>query len=222
MRTKPIPALTQAEINRFWSKVDRGGPDDCWEWQGATNGKTGYGKIALRGGRFYTHRVAFVIGHGDPGELEVCHNCPGGDNPRCCNPAHLWCGAHIENMGDMVQKGRSATGEYHSQAKLSAEHIQAIRESTEYHRRVAEQYGISPATVSNIKSELVWSRTGDVTSTVSLICQGERSPNAKLTDQDVVAIRASCDTDRVLANYYDVSYSVINRVRNKKAWKHVA
>jgi hypothetical protein len=122
----------------------------------------------------------------------------------------------------MVRKGRSAAGEDHSQVKLSADRIQSIRESTEYLHILAEQNGVSPATISNIKSGKVWSHTGDVARTVSPICRGERSPNAKLTDQDVVAIRASNDTDSALAAYYKINRSTINRVRNKKAWKHVA
>ena len=31
-KTKPIPALTPEQVERFWSKVDRRGNDDCWEW----------------------------------------------------------------------------------------------------------------------------------------------------------------------------------------------
>jgi hypothetical protein len=222
MKMNPIPILTVEETERFWSKVDRsGGADACWEWQGSTNGKTGYGKVVIRGTTLYTHRVAFAMAHGDPQGKEVCHNCPGGDNPRCCNPDHLWPGTHAENSADMVQKGRSASGEAHSQAKLAADQIQAIRESIEYQRVIAERNGVSTTTVSNIKSEKVWSHTGDVTCAVSLVCQGERSPNAKLTDQDVRDIRASDGSDRALAAYYEVHFSVINRVRRKNAWKHV-
>lgn len=31
-------------LDRFWSKVDVRGPDDCWEWRGARNLK-GYGTM---------------------------------------------------------------------------------------------------------------------------------------------------------------------------------
>ncbi len=209
-RYRPIPVLTQGEIDRFWSKVNRsGGPNACWEWQASLNNK-GYGRISIRGQCFIASRVAFSLSHESPEKTEVCHNCPNGDNPKCCNPAHLWNGTHAENCADMVQKGRSAAGEDHSQVKLSAIRIQSIRESSEYQHILAEQNGVSRATISNIKSGKVWSHTGDVASTVSLICQGERSPNAKLTDQDVVAIRASNNTDSALAAYYKVS-----RLNNK-------
>src|SRR5207302_1569460 len=41
--------LTPAAIDRFWSKVHRGGPQDCWIWTGGRN-RSGYGLFALCGG----------------------------------------------------------------------------------------------------------------------------------------------------------------------------
>jgi hypothetical protein len=42
--------------------------------------------------------------------MEVCHNCPDGDNPACVRPTHLFVGTHAENMADMKAKGRAARG----------------------------------------------------------------------------------------------------------------
>jgi hypothetical protein len=90
-------------VNRFWSHVAKGGPDDCWLWKGA-KGTGGYGKW---GSPYwpgqYAHRIAFLIAGGRiPKGWEVdheCHNragleCPlfhGGECPHraCVNPAHL-------------------------------------------------------------------------------------------------------------------------------------
>jgi hypothetical protein len=83
---------------RFWVKVDKRGPDECWQWIGIRN-EDGYGRPYLR-----AHRVSWQIANGrDPGSLFVCHSC---DNPSCVNPNHLWLGTNTVNLRDMVAKGR--------------------------------------------------------------------------------------------------------------------
>jgi HNH endonuclease len=100
-------------IERFWEKVDRRGPDDCWLWTAATS-RDGYGRVGVggrEGGSQRAHRVSWELHYGRaPGGLCVLHNCPGGDNPLCVNPSHLWLGTNDENMADMKRKGRARNG----------------------------------------------------------------------------------------------------------------
>lgn len=50
-------------------------------------------------------RFAWTITNGEVEEGQhVLHRC---DNPRCCNPGHLFLGTHQENMKDKAKKGRS-------------------------------------------------------------------------------------------------------------------
>jgi hypothetical protein len=51
--------------------------------------------------------------------------------------------------------------------------------------------------------------------------RGSGMPNAKLTESDVVTIRASSETHQVLADRYGVSRPGISRIRSRAIWKHV-
>ncbi len=102
---KPIPKLTDADLARFWGKVDKSG--DCWLWTMNTF-KSGYGSFGIRDYSYRAHRISYTIANGDPGELNVNHTC---DNPRCVNPLHLWLGTQREGMDDKVAKDRQTKGE---------------------------------------------------------------------------------------------------------------
>lgn len=79
-------------------------PNGCIEWTGYTDRK-GYGRFSSVGGEVLCHRIAYAqhFGVSVTGKY-VLHRC---DNPRCCNPQHLFLGTNQDNMDDMVRKGRS-------------------------------------------------------------------------------------------------------------------
>jgi hypothetical protein len=51
--------------------------------------------------------------------------------------------------------------------------------------------------------------------------KGSTNPRAKLTEDQVSAIRTSTETLAVLAVRYDVDQSLISLIKLRKAWKHV-
>jgi hypothetical protein len=85
---------------RFWARVDRRGPDECWPWLGNVN-RQGYGTVHT-GSRVdgnvktkQAHRVAYELTNGPiPEGLEPDHLCR---NRACQNPAHLEAVTHREN-----------------------------------------------------------------------------------------------------------------------------
>jgi hypothetical protein len=74
---------------RFWIKVDRKGPDDCWEWKASRSPK-GYGYFgisSIKRSPFLAHRISFIIANGAIEEgLFIDHKCR---NRGCVNPNHL-------------------------------------------------------------------------------------------------------------------------------------
>jgi hypothetical protein len=148
---------------RFWPKVDKRGPDDCWLWTGSKDGR-GYGKIRADGPiRFVmkAHRAAFELTHGPiPDGLHVLHKC---DRPGCTNPAHLRLGTHRENMNDMLERGRArgggVRGERNGFAKLTEAQVREIRAAAaagSSTSKLARCYGVDPSNIRYIVARRWW------------------------------------------------------------------
>lgn len=134
----------------FWQLVTQV-TDTCIMWPRGTS-KAGYGQVCYQYKRMYVHRMALEYKLGRPllPGMYACHTC---DNPPCFNPAHLFEGSQGVNTEDMVQKGRSAKGSRHSQAKLTERdvtEIRALAEAGAVHVDIAELFGISDRTVNKI------------------------------------------------------------------------
>lgn len=111
---------------RYWSKVDVQGNDDCWPWLAAKRNRShGYGAFWFEGRHQPSNRIALILsGTPVPTGMFACHSC---DNPSCCNPRHLFVGTNKDNNDDKVAKGRHVFGERYWNAKLTAEQVAIIR-----------------------------------------------------------------------------------------------
>lgn len=170
-------------LERFWSRVDRQGPDDCWLWQGSLK-DNGYGIIGSggRGGKsIYVHRLSYDLAHPDdplPDGWNACHTCDvrwaDDTYKRCVNPAHLFAGTHQDNMDDMWAKGRGAIGERHGlvkhperhahgeahhRAKLTDEKVIEIRRQLalgETDTALGREFGVDRKNIAAIRTGHTW------------------------------------------------------------------
>jgi len=128
----------------------------CWLWTGALK-ENGYGAASWHARPGYAHRMAFEAFTGPiPAGMFVCHRC---DVRSCCNPDHLFIGTQFDNMRDAARKGRTAVLDRHPMAKLTSTQVVAIRERIASGRaaiRIAEEFGVSDATIRLIKHNRTW------------------------------------------------------------------
>jgi len=93
----------EVTLKRFWSKVDKRGPDDCWEWKGCFSGG-GYGIISIDKKNYGAHRYSLELNtQTRPANMFALHSC---DNTKCVNPNHLRWGTHYDNLQDKIIRGR--------------------------------------------------------------------------------------------------------------------
>lgn len=143
------------------SRVDIGGPDECWEWRGARSA-AGYGRFYANKKTYQAHRFSLgLVAALSPTEF-ACHHC---DNPVCVNPGHLFAGDHAANMRDMANKGRgkgpALAGMRNPAAIVTPEDAGRIRASCASGRSqksVADEFGISQQSVSLIVRGEHWTQ----------------------------------------------------------------
>jgi hypothetical protein len=161
-RAGTLPNLTDED--RFWASV-RKDPDGCWRW--TASGVRRYGRVMFGGERLLAHRVSWTLHRGAvPPGIEVCHDCPAGDDPSCVNPEHLFLGTHAENMADGARKGRVVGNggrrgeEMGRAAKLTdataAEALAMYRAGAGSYSVLARRFGVSAGAIQQLVQRKTW------------------------------------------------------------------
>jgi HNH endonuclease len=216
--------------DRFNQKVRKGAPDECWPWIGKLEPE-GYASAYFGGNNDRVHRWAYVFHHRKPigrysprRSLCICHEC---DNRACCNPAHLFEGTDADNAADMAKKGRAQRGEKHYAAKLTTEQVHAIRTDLRPSRVLAAKYGVTNSTISAVRQAGSWPSLGDAPVIDSKAlraanqARGEISGRAKLTAEQVYAIRADPRAGREIAGSYGIGLQNVYEIKRRRTWSHL-
>jgi hypothetical protein len=233
-------------VARFWAKVDRRHPDDCWLWKGAktTNGYGVFHHPKNQGAHRYSAELAFGPG---PDGAHVCHRC---DNPACVNPKHLFYGSRSDNMRDARRKGRMRIPDVHSNPEWRAKMLAAIpkgenvatskltdadvirirklRVSGASLGELAKEYAMDKSTISDILNGIRWKHVFDLPGCPTLgellaVPVNTRS-SAKITPdiaKDIKRRLAKGETGRSIAKLYGLHFASISDIRTGKTWRDV-
>ena len=143
---------TKQDAHRILDNIKIDPETSCWEWQKHKNRK-GYGKIRAFRKTLSAHRLSYTLfTRADrttdiPEGAVIMHDC---DNPGCVNPTHLTAGTQLDNVADMVAKGRQATGQRHGSFKPGKQAVWLmcfLLGQGRTHEQVAEELGMSVAVV---------------------------------------------------------------------------
>ncbi len=124
---RAVEDLTPMEVKvlrRFLARTQKS--KGCWIWTGGKFQGSDYGDFRALG-ECRAHRVSYLLHVGEiPDKMLVLHKC---DNPPCVNPHHLWLGTPLDNMKDMIDKGRDdkVKGMRHPAATITDEDVLEIR-----------------------------------------------------------------------------------------------
>ena len=217
---------------RFWSKVRKAGPNDCWEWQANKNNK-GYGLFRPGGSRpkELAHRLSYAASFGPiPANGLVLHSC---DNSSCVNPTHLRVGSHKENVSDMDERQRRKpphlVGETNPTSKLTDAQVIEIRRAYiagDHRDAIAERYGLSPLSIPDLVSGKSWKHLFDVSGSPTVgeleaAARRNQKPGAKVTQEIAEEIRrrlANGEMGKDLAVEYGIHKATVSDIKLRKIW----
>jgi hypothetical protein len=210
-------------LDRYLEKVDRRGPDDCWEWTAARFDK-GYGAFRLGDKQMKAHRFGYEAQVGPiPEGQYVLHRC---DNPPCQNPAHWFLGTHKDNAVDRQSKGRGAIGERNGGRVVARYAAGTIREmrlaalAGEKQADIAARFGTDQAYVSQVVRGEAWAHTD-----LDLPRLGNQQNRIKVT-REVVERVLNADlqawgSQKALADELGISTRAVRLIRAGYQPKHM-
>lgn len=149
--------MTKPRNLRTFERLMSQQTNDCILWPHGVDSK-GYGKIKYGSKLIGTHRLALILGVGQPPfpDAQAAHSCR---SRNCMNPRHLRWASSYENNEDRWRQGTNVVGEEVGSAKLTDEAVILIRSLEHRNTRsgvFAEKYGVTVTTISNARYGRTW------------------------------------------------------------------
>lgn len=168
MRCHPKFRHSNKKITKeeFFKRIEK--TDYCWNWIGFKD-RSGYGFIKWDGRHQRSHRIMYMIHHnivlpkgrGSSGTI-VLHKC---DNTSCVNPDHLFLGTQLDNVRDMMNKGRGnhpgIKGIKNGMAKLNEILVKEIRKYKKNNPNISQKnigklFNVSQMTICRVLNRVLW------------------------------------------------------------------
>ena len=173
------------------------------------DGYTAVSYVDASGAKIDSHAHVMVmeafVGPRQPG-MQVRHLDSDPTNNRLDN---LTWGTQSENYQDRVAAGTGIEGANNCAAKLSHSEVQEIRQRvSETQRDLAEEYGVSPSSISRVVNDLSWAAGCPTKKVIGL------------KKAQVEEIRANPEVkQRVWVAKFGVSQATISRAKRGLTWK---
>lgn len=215
--------LSEKNIARFWSNIDKKDGQECWLWT-STKDKDGYGKFKIRvkDKRFsyMAHRICYYLTNNFiVHNLIVRHTC---DNPSCCNPSHLILGTYKDNSDD--RRKRNRTFKKHSDEIVIK--IHQLRSQGLTHQEIANKLNLQKDYVSTVVRKKIRKDLASFTKyddkEISRFTHGKR----KLNNYDVIQICNLLNEKKLqykeIAALFQISVGTVNNIKRGKSWTDIS
>ena len=136
-------------------------------------------------------------------------------------------GLYLHQLATGEKLNTNWYGSRNNKAVLTYKQVVAIKNSTKPYRKIAEEFGITSGTVSNIKNNKYWKHVGNKSVKEPHLdrpkSRGEGNPFSKLTEENVIFILKNKDryTTAYFAETFNVNAATIRSIIRRDTWGHV-